>query len=247
MYKRQAKELAEFFYDLGVTIYEGYGLTETSPVISVNYPGHLRFGSVGTALAGVEIKIAPDGEIATKSACVMKGYFQKPSETAEVLKDDWFYTGDLGKLDPDGFLFITGRKKELIVTSGGKKISPRPIEELLEKDPMILRCVLFGEAKKFITALIVPNQQALLQYAQENKISYTNYETLLKDKKIYDFLDQKIQEQTQDLASYEKIKYFALLSQDFSQMAGELTPTLKVKREMVLQKYQHPLLPFYVE
>ncbi len=242
-----AKEIAEFFYDLGVMIYEGYGLTETSPVISVNRQERVRFGSVGIPLEGIQVKITQDGEIATKSACVMKGYFQKPSETAEVLKDGWFYTGDLGKLDSDGFLFITGRKKELIVTSGGKKVSPRPIEELLEKDPTILRCVLFGEAKKFITALIVPNRQALLEYAQENKISYDNYETLLKDKKIYDFLDQKIQQFTQDLASYEKIKYFALLSHDFSQTSGELTPTLKVKRDVVLQQHKDELLAFYAQ
>ena len=242
-----SKEIAEFFYDLGVIIYEGYGLTETSPVISVNREGRVRFGSVGIPLDGVEVKITEEGEIATKSACVMKGYYGKPSETAEVLKDGWFYTGDLGRLDRDGFLFITGRKKELIVTSGGKKISPRPIEELLEKEPLILRCVLFGEGKKFITALIVPDRQELLDYAKENKISHDNYEGLLKDKKIYECIDGRIQEVTQNLASYEKIKYFALLDHDFSQEAGEMTPTLKVKRDVVLARYRDVLLPFYVE
>ena len=242
-----AKEVAEFFYDLGVVIYEGYGLTETSPVISVNLRERVRFGSVGIPLKGVEVKITPEGEIITRSACVMKGYFQKPAETAEVLKDGWFYTGDLGRIDADGFLFITGRKKELIVTSGGKKVSPRPIEELLEKDELILRCVLFGEGKKFITALIVPDREALTEYAETNKISHENYEALLKDKKIYAALDHRIQELTQNLASYEKIKYFALLSHDFNQASGELTPTLKVKRDVVLARYKDALLPFYVE
>ena len=242
-----AKEIAEFFCDLGVMIYEGYGLTETSPVISVNRRERVRFGSVGIPLDGVQVKITPEGEIITKSDCVMKGYFQKPSETAEVLKDGWFYTGDLGRLDPEGFLSITGRKKELLVTSGGKKVSPRPIEELLEQDPLILRCVLFGEGKKFITALIVPDREALLEAAGENKISYDSYPALLKDKKIYAFFDRRIQELTKDLASYEKIKYFALLEQDFTQAAGELTPTLKVKRDVVLARYKDALLPFYVE
>ncbi len=241
------KEIAEFFCDLGVMIYEGYGLTETSPVISVNREGRVRFGSVGIALDGVEVKITSDGEIITKSACVMKGYFQKPAETAEVLKEGWFYTGDLGRLDPEGFLFIMGRKKELIVTSGGKKVSPRPIEEILEKEPLILRCVLFGEGKKFITALIVPRQETLLECAKENKISYDNYESLLKDKKIYGLIDRRVQELTENLASYEKIKYFALLSHDFSQASGELTPTLKVKREVVLSRYKDALVPFYVD
>ena len=131
------------------------------------------------------------------------------------------------------------------MTSGGKKVCPRPIEELLEKDPLILRCVLFGEGKKFITALIVPDRQALLDVAKENKISYDSYEALLKDKKIYALIDQKIQGLTQDLASYEKIKYVALLGHDFSQASGELTPTLKVKRETVLGRYKDALLPFY--
>lgn len=242
-----AKEIAEFFHDLGVMIYEGYGLTETSPVISVNRHDRVRFGSVGIPLDGVQVKTVEDGEIITKSACVMKGYFQKPLETAEVLKEGWFYTGDLGRLDKDGFLFITGRKKELIVTSGGKKISPRPIEELLEKEPAILRCVLFGEGKKFITALIVPNKEAVLEYARENKISFDDYEMLLKDKRIYNFLDQRLQELMQGFASYEKIKYFALLSDDFSQARGELTPTLKIRRDVVLKRYENKLLPFYAE
>ncbi len=240
-----AREIAEFFHDLGVYIYEGYGLTETAPVISVNREERVRFGSVGIPLNGVQVRITEEGEITTQSACVMKGYFGKPQDTAEVLKDGWFHTGDLGKIDTDGFLFITGRKKELIVTSGGKKVSPRPIEELLEKDPLILRAVLFGEGRKFITALVVPQKEALLEYAQSRKIAYADYDALLKDKAVYAYLDQRVQEATKDLASYEKIKYFALLGHDFTQASGELTPTLKVKRDVVLSRYKDLLLPFY--
>lgn len=240
-----SKEIVEFFADLGVMIYEGYGLTETSPVISVNREGKFKIGTVGIPLAGVQVRICEDGEIATKSPSVMKGYYHKPAETEAVLKDGWFYTGDLGRLDRDGFLAITGRKKELIVTSGGKKVTPRPIEELLERDPYILRCVLFGEGKKFITALIVPREDTLLKYAQDNKISFDSYAELVKDEKIYQFFDARIHGLMTDFASFESIKYFALLPQDFSQEAGELTPTLKVKREVVFTKHKDLLLPFY--
>lgn len=235
------REIAEFFHDLGVMIYEGYGLTETSPVMSFNREDRVRFGSVGIPLDGVEIKITAEGEIITKSACVMKGYYKKDRETAEVLKDGWFYTGDLGKMDPDGFLFITGRKKELIVTSGGKKVSPRPIEELLESDPFILRCVLYGEGKNYITALIVPEKEALTDYARRQKLAFKDYAELLREKRVYSFLDERVRELMKDLASYEKIKYFVLLADDFTQGAGELTPTLKVKRDVVTSRHRAAL------
>ncbi len=241
------KEIAEFFCDLGIYIYEGYGLTETSPVMSVNREDRVRFGSVGLPLKDVEIKITEEGEIITKSRCVMKGYYGLPAETNAVLKDGWFHTGDLGKIDKDGFLFVTGRIKELIVTSGGKKVSPVPIEKLLESDPYILRCVLFGEGKKFLTALIVPQINELIAYAQSQKYSATDAATLLRDKKIYEFLDQRIQSLMKDYASYEKIKYFYLLEHDFSLASGELTPTLKVKRSVVWGRYKDELLKFYEE
>ena len=238
-------EIVEFFHDLGVMIYEGYGLTETSPVMTVNREDHFRIGTVGLPLDGVEVKIAQDGEIVTRSASVMKGYYHKPEETAAVLKDGWFYTGDLGSIDRDGFLAITGRKKELIVTSGGKKVAPQPIEEAVEKDDYVLRCVLFGEGRKFITALIIPDREALLEYAAVQKIAYADYPALLKDEKIYEFLDARIQAATVDFASYEKIKYFAVLPEDFTQASGELTPTLKIRREIIHTRYKELLLPFY--
>ncbi len=240
-----AKEIAEFFYDLGITIFEGYGLTETSPVISVNRINKFRFGTVGIPLEGVEVKIAPDGEITTKSPCVMKGYFNKPEETRAVLSEGWFLTGDMGRIDKDGFLAVTGRKKELIITSGGKKVAPRAVEEKVEADPLILRCVLYGEGRKYLTALIVPDREQILAYGQEHRIAFQEYKDLLQNKAIYELIDQRVQDRIKDMASFEKIKYFALLDHDFSQNSGELTPTLKVKRDVVFSRYKDLLLPLY--
>jgi len=240
-----AKEVAEFFFDLGIRIYEGYGLTETSPVISVNREEKFKFGSVGIPLEEVQVKIAADDEIVTQSACVMAGYYNKPEETKAVLKDGWFYTGDLGALDKEGFLSITGRKKELIVTSGGKKVSPRPVEEEMEKDPFILRCVLFGEAQRFITALVVPREEELIEYAKDQKIVFDSYKNLLKNDTVYRLIEGRVEEHSSHLASFEKIKYFVLLEHDFSQASGELTPTLKVKRDVVLSRYRDELLLLY--
>jgi long-chain acyl-CoA synthetase len=239
------KEIAEFFYDLGVLIIEGYGLTETSPVISANREERFKFGTVGLPLKEVEVRISEEGEILTKSACVMKGYFNKEAETSAVLKDGWFCTGDLGRIDRDGFLSITGRKKEIIVTSGGKKVSPRAIEEHLEADPYILRCVLFGEGRKFLTALIVPREEKIVEFAKDQKIVFSGYKELMKNPRVTAMLEARIAELSKDLASFEKIKYFALLDHDFTQGAGELTPTLKVRREIVLSRYKDELLPFY--
>jgi long-chain acyl-CoA synthetase len=241
----RGRDLAEFFADLGVMIYEGYGLTETSPVIAVNREETWKFGSVGVPLDGVEVRIAEDGEIQTRGPSVMKGYFGKPDETAAALEGGWFHTGDLGRLDKDRCLWITGRKKELIVTSGGKKVSPRPIEEAFEADPFITRCVLYGEGRKFITALLVPDRARLLEHAAAAKLETSDYAALLRDPAIRQFYERRIEELSKDLAGFERVKYFALLENDFTQAAGELTPTLKVKREVVLGRYGGLLEPFY--
>ena len=240
-----AKEVAEFFFDLGVLILEGYGLTETSPVITANREEQFRFGTIGIPLDGIRVKISEEGEILTQSACVMRGYYNKPKETAEVMRGGWFCTGDLGSFDKEGFLTITGRKKELIVTSGGKKVAPRPVEEMLERDPYITHCVLYGEAHKFLTALIVPNKERLEAHAREEKIAFTQYAELMKNPLIYRFIEARVEELTKDLASFEKVKYFCLLENDFSQSAGELTPTLKVKRSVVLSRHHEALEALY--
>lgn len=240
-----AVDVAEFFKDLGVMIYEGYGLTETSPVISVNREKRFKFGTVGIPLENAQVRITEEGEIATSGPCVMKGYWQKPAETAQALKDGWFHTGDLGLIDEEGFLKITGRKKELIVTSGGKKVSPRPIEDALETDPYILRAVLCGEGKKFITALIVPRKEKVLEMAKKEKMAATDYASLLKEKPVYRFFEERIAAASCHLANFEKIKYFLLLENDFAQSAGELTPTLKVKRDVVFAKHRDALERLY--
>ncbi|OGW92247.1 MAG: hypothetical protein A3D28_02675 [Omnitrophica bacterium RIFCSPHIGHO2_02_FULL_63_14] len=240
-----AAEIAEFFAKLGVMIYEGYGLTETSPVISVNREGRFRFGTVGIPLDGIEVRISEEGEILTKGPCVMKGYFRKPEETAAVLKNGWFHTGDLGRVDRDGFLVITGRKKELIVTSGGKKVPPRLVEELVEADPFITRCVLYGEGRNFLTALIVPDRLRIEALARASKIAYRSYEELLSNPVIHRRIEERVEERTRDLARFEKIKAFHLVENDFTQSAGELTPTLKVKRDVVISRYLTQLEKLY--
>lgn len=240
------REVAEFFYDMGVLILEGYGLSETSPVIAVNRDTKFRFGTVGIPYPEIETRISEDGEILTRGRSVMKGYLNKPAETrAAIDEQGWFHTGDLGSIDADGFLAITGRKKELIVTSGGKKVAPRAIEEMLEQDELILRAVLYGEGHKFITALLVSKKEALLTYAKAEKIAYSSYAELLKNPVVVKMLEQRVESLSTNLASYEKIKYFVLLENDFSQAAGELTPTLKIKREVVLSRHRTALEALY--
>lgn len=240
------RHVAEFFFDLGILILEGYGLSETSPVVSVNRLEDFRFGSVGKLIDGVEVRIASDGEILTRGECVMKGYYRQPVATSRAIDDEgWFHTGDLGRLDDEGFLWITGRKKEIIVTSGGKKIAPQYIEDLLTQDPLIARAVLYGEGKKFLTALIVPNMDLLRKWADREKLVYRDAKELVCQRSVQELIRQSVDRQCQGLASFEQIKYFALLNHDFSQDAKELTPTLKVRRHYVLEKYQSLLEPFY--
>jgi long-chain acyl-CoA synthetase len=234
-----AREIAEFFGAVGITILEGYGLTETSPVIAVNRPDRLKPGTVGPPLSNVEVKIAPDGEILTRGPHVMKGYYNKPEATAEVLeKDGWFHTGDVGMLDRDGFLVITDRKKDIIVTSGGKNIAPQPIEGLLKTHPLMAEIVMIGNKRNFPSALVVPNFDNLEKWAREHGVAATSREELVRDPRVVELYDRTIAELTQHLAQFERIKRIALLPREFSLEAGELTPTLKVKRRVVEQKYK---------
>ncbi|MEO8361792.1 MAG: long-chain fatty acid--CoA ligase [Vicinamibacteria bacterium] len=233
------KEIGMFFGSMGLPILEGYGLTETSPVISVNTPSVHRIGSVGKPIAGVEVKIAEDGEICTRGPHVMKGYFNNPEATAEVIdKDGFFHTGDIGMIDADGFLYITDRKKDLIVTSGGKNIAPQPIENLLKVIPLIAEIVIVGNGHNFPTALIVPNFEHLTPAAAAAGIKDTSREALVANPKIVEMIQKAIDAASLDLAQYERVKKIALLATDFSIEAGELTPTLKVKRRVVEKKHK---------
>ena len=233
-----SKDIAEFFYGMGLVILEGYGLTETSPVIAVNTFEELRFGSVGKPIPKVEVKIADDGEILTRGPNVMKGYYKKEEETSETIKQGWLYTGDIGHLDQDNFLFITDRKKDIIVTAGGKNVAPQMIENQLKTNPFISNVVVIGDRKKFVSALIVPEYEKLEEYAKASNIEYTSKKDLLENDKIINFMMAEIDRYSANFASYERIKKIVLLDRDFEIEKGELTPSLKVKRNIVEDKYK---------
>jgi long-chain acyl-CoA synthetase len=233
-----SKDIAEFFYALGLIVLEGYGLTETSPVISVNTLDDLRFGSVGKAIPGVNVKIAEDGEILTQGPHVMKGYYNKEEETQEAFEEGWFHTGDIGHLDEDDFLVITDRKKDLIVTAGGKNVAPQPIENILKTNPYVSNAVVLGDKKKFISALIVPDFDKLKEYAKFNDIPYEDLSELVKNERVVKFMEAEVDRATPDLASYEKIKKVALLDREFEIEKEEITPTLKVKRRNIESQYK---------
>jgi long-chain acyl-CoA synthetase len=242
-----SKDIAEFFYAMGLTVLEGYGLTETSPVIAVNTLEDIRFGSVGKPIPGVDVKIADDGEILTKGPHVMKGYYKMEAETQEVIVDGWFYTGDIGFLDDVGFLTITDRKKDIIVTAGGKNVAPQPIENVLKTNPYVSNAVIIGDKRRFLSALIVPNFEKLVEYAEANDISYSDYSDLVKNDTILNFIESEIDRATPGLASYEKVKKVALLDREFEIEKGEITPTLKVKRNIIEQKYKPIIDTLYQE
>jgi long-chain acyl-CoA synthetase len=240
-----AKEIAEFFWVAGLPVYEGYGLTETSPVITLNGPAAFRFGSVGRVIGDQEVRIAGDGEIMVRGSNVMKGYYKMPRETAEALQQGWFHTGDIGEFDETGFLRITDRKKDLIVTSGGKNVAPQPIENRLKLIPYFDNVVLIGDRRNFIAALITPNYEALVAYARENGISFDNPNELVSKPEIYELAMREIEQQTRDLSDFEKVKKIAFLDKQFSIDAGELTPTLKVRRFTIEKKYRTAIDQLY--
>jgi len=242
------QEIAEFFYKAGILILEGYGLTETSPVITVNREDKFKFGSVGPAIPGVEVKIGEDGEVLTRGPHVMKGYYKNPEATAETIdKDGWLHTGDIGVLDEEGMLHITDRKKNIIVTSGGKNVTPATIENLLITSPFIEQSMVIGDKRNYLTALIVPNFAALKKYADDNGISYSDEKELLTNAQVYQAVEADIRNLTKDLARFEQIKKFTLMPREFTIEDGELTPTLKIKRKVVEKKYADIINRMYAE
>ena len=242
-----SREIAEFFYALGMVVLEGYGLTETAPVISVNTFDNLKFGTVGKPIPGIEVRIAEDGEILSRGPNVMKGYYKKEAETREVFEGGWFHTGDIGHLDADGFLVITDRKKDLLVTSGGKNVAPQPIENLLKLSPYIENAVVIGDRRRFVSALIVPQFEKLEEYARAQGIAFTDREGLVHDARILDFLKDEVDRMTPSLAPYERVKKISVLGRDFEIERGEMTPSLKVRRNIIESRYKELIDALYQE
>ena len=242
-----SQAIEEFFFAAGLLVCEGYGLTETSPMVTFNTPKAFKFGTVGKLIPDCEVKIAEDGEILVKSPSVTKGYYNKPEATAEAFRSGWFHTGDVGRFDEDGFLLITDRIKDLIITSGGKNIAPQKIETVYAKDHFIEQFIAIGDRRKFISALVVPNFEPLEAYAKENGIAYRTREELVGNPAILAMYKERIASRSQELAPYEQVKAFALLSAPFAQETGELTPTQKIKRKVVAEKYAAQIEAMYPE
>jgi long-chain acyl-CoA synthetase len=238
-------EVAEFFAGIGLPITEGYGLTETSPVVSANPLDAPRLGTVGKPIAGVEVRIAEDGEILVRGPNVMQGYHNLPAETAAVLRDGWFHTGDIGSLDADGYLTITDRKKDLLVTSGGKKIAPQPIEATLKRSPLVAEAVLLGDRRRFASALIVPDFAALERRLQELGRPPADRDVLVTRDDVLALYAEIVDGLNRGLAQFETIKRFRLLPREFTIASGELTPTMKVKRKVVEQNWSSEIEGIY--
>ncbi len=232
-----SRELSLFFEALGILILEGYGLTESSPVLSVNRPNDYKFGTVGKPLPNVEIKIAPDGEILASGPGIMQGYYKNKKETEATLKSGWLHTGDIGVFDAEGFLIITDRKKHLFKTSGGKYVAPTPIENLFLASKYVDQFVLIGDRRMFLSALIVPDYEALKEYADANRIQYSSTDDLVQKKQIYEMLEKELAKFQKNLAGFEKIRKFTLLDKPLTIETGELTPSLKVKRKVIEERY----------
>jgi long-chain acyl-CoA synthetase len=240
-----APEINKFFYAAGLTILEGYGLTETSPVISVNAPDAIRMGTVGRPVDGVEVMIAADGEILTRGPHVMRGYYNNPQATADVIDPDgWFHTGDIGRID-DGFLRITDRKKDIIVTAGGKNVAPQPIENLVKTNKYVAEAVMLGDRRRFISMLIVPDWPAVEAWATTEAIPFTSRADLVAHPAVHAMMERQVLGNLHGLAPFEMPKKIALLEHEFSIERGELTPKMSVKRRVVDANYKDVIDAMY--
>ena len=237
--------LYDYYHGQGVPLLQGYGLSESSPVITLSTVTHTRRGSCGRTIANVEVRIAEDGEIMTRGPHVMPGYYQNPQATADVLKDGWLATGDLGRRDDDGFLYITGRKKELIVTLGGKNIAPVFLESLLTQDPLILQAMIVGDGRPFLSALIVPNPDALKHEIVSRGITVTSKDKVLVHPEVLYLYQQRIGERLANVSHFEQVREFTLLSRPFALEAGELTPKLTLRRKEILSHFADEIEAMY--
>ncbi len=237
--------VARFYNDRGVFLAQGYGLTESSPVITAGTPTAMKIGTAGRPIPGVEVKISPDGEILTRGPHVMLGYWNKPEATAEVLHDGWLSTGDLGELDADGFLKITGRKKEIIVTSAGKNVAPALLEALLKADPLVEQAVVIGDARNYLTALIVPNRDALQAELARRQIPMPSLAEAVADPAVAAMYQERIDERLAGVSYYEQVRKFVLLDRSLSVERGEMTLTLKLRRQAIQEHFREKIEEMY--
>jgi long-chain acyl-CoA synthetase len=241
------RELAEWFANVGIRIHEGYGLTETSPVIAVNTPLHHRIGTVGKILPNLEVRIAEDGEIMVSGPSVFKGYWQRPEETRSAFQDKWFKTGDIGNIDADGYLSVTDRKKELIKTSGGKFIAPQPIENSLKLSPFVGTAVVVGDKRKFACALISPNFAMLADWARSNGVVFASPADLVANGQVQALYEKLVEGANQNLARFERLKRVILVADEFTPENGLLTPTMKLRRRIVEERYRRQIEELFAE
>ncbi len=240
-----AREIEEFFFAAGLLVCQGYGLTETAPMLTCNAPGSFRFGTVGKTILNCEFRTAPDGELQVRGDNIMQGYYNKPEETAAAFDDGWFRTGDVGYVDDQGFVHITGRIKDLIITAQGKNIAPLRIETLVGQDHYIDQIALIGDKRKYLSALIVPAFNELENFARENRIAFSSHKDLVEHPEVMDFYRYRIDQASKPLANYEKIKNFKLMEKEFTQENGEVTPTMKIKRHIISDRYKDVIDSMY--
>ena len=240
-----SKEVGSFFCGIGISIIEGYGLTETSPVMTIGHPDFFKFGTVGKAIPGVEVKIQPDGEIVCRGHNVMQGYYKNEEATNEAIIDGWFHSGDIGEFDEDGLLRITDRKKSLIVTSGGKNVAPQPMEVSLTSNKYIEQCNVVGDDRNFISALIVPNKENLLAWAEEKGLSGLDYNSICAHELAYDLFDAIVKDTMTNFSRYESVRKFTLIADEWTVDRGELTPKMSIKRKVVVEKHKAEIDAMY--
>ena len=240
-----SKEVGSFFCGIGISIIEGYGLTETSPVMTIGHPDFFKFGTVGKAIPGVEVKIQPDGEIVCRGHNVMMGYYKNEEATNEAIIDGWFHSGDIGEFDEDGLLRITDRKKSLIVTSGGKNVAPQPMEVSLTSNKYIEQCNVVGDDRNFISALIVPNKENLLAWAEEKGLSGLDYNALCAHELAYNLFDAIVKDTMTNFSRYESVRKFTLIADEWTVDRGELTPKMSIKRKVVVEKHKAEIDAMY--
>ena len=241
------RELAEWYADAGIRIHEGYGLTETSPVIAVNTPVNHRIGTVGKILPNLEVRIAEDGEILVKGPSVFKGYWNRPEETKAALVDGWFKTGDIGNIDADGYLSVTDRKKDLIKTSGGKFIAPQPIENSLKLNPLVGIAAILGDRRKFPAVMISPNFGPLEEWARENEIPFTSRDELIANPKVQALYEGIVEGINGNLARFEKLKRVLVVADEFTPDNGSMTPTMKLRRRVIEDRYRKQIDELYAQ